>query len=97
MAVLFEKVANGRVYQVRSAGNSRRLYTDGVFHSQYNPNHIITGSVWDLLFLPSQFYAKGALKRVLVLGVGGIGNVWVWFIFAGIPLTIYLTTIWYRR
>ena len=71
MAVLFEKVANGRVYQVRSAGNSRRLYTDGVFHSQYNPNHIITGSVWDLLFLPSQFYTKGALKRVLVLGVGG--------------------------
>ena len=62
MAVLFEKVANGRVYQVRSAGNSRRLYTDGVFHSQYNPNHIITGSVWDLLFLPSQFYVKGANK-----------------------------------
>lgn len=71
MAVLFEKNHNGRCYQVRSAGNSRRLYTDGVFHSQYNPNHIITGSVWDLLFLPSQFYSAGDLKRVLVLGVGG--------------------------
>lgn len=71
MAVLFEKVSQGRLYQVRSAGNSRRLYTDGVFHSQYNPNHIVTGSVWDLLFLPTQFYPADAIQRVLVMGVGG--------------------------
>lgn len=71
MAILFEKTLQGRCYQVRSAGRSRRLYTDGVFHSQYNPHHAATGSVWDLLFLPTQFYAPGQLKRVLVLGVGG--------------------------
>ena len=71
MAILYEKHHDGRCYQVRSAGQTRRLYTDGVFHSQYNPNHILTGSVWDLLFLPSQFYAPGELRRVLVLGVGG--------------------------
>ena len=71
MAVLFETKKHGRCYQVRSAGQSRRLYTDGVFHSQYNPAHVVTGSVWDLLFLPSQFYQPGSLKRVLVLGVGG--------------------------
>ena len=71
MAILFEQTRNGRCYQVRSAGRTRRLYTDGVFHSQYNPGHGVTGSVWDLLFLPSQFYEPGQLKRVLVLGVGG--------------------------
>lgn len=71
MAILFETKKKGRSYQVRSAGASRRLYTDGVFHSQYNPNHVLTGSVWDLLFLPSQFYGSGNLQRVLVLGVGG--------------------------
>ena len=72
MAVLFEQYHQGRQYQVRSAGRTRRLYTDGVFHSQYNPAHCrVTGSVWDLLFLPSQFYSPQAIRRVLVLGVGG--------------------------
>ncbi|MGB3622520.1 MAG: class I SAM-dependent methyltransferase [Ketobacter sp.] len=71
MAILYEKTVDGLCYQVRSAGNSRRLYTGDVFHSQYNPNHAATGSVWDLLFLPSQFYAPGEIKRVLLLGVGG--------------------------
>lgn len=71
MAVIYEKKKDGRLFQVRSAGHTKRLYTDGVFHSQYNPNHILTGSVWDLLFLPTQFYPSESLKRVLVLGVGG--------------------------
>lgn len=71
MAIEFERKHQGRHYQVRSAGRTRRLYTDGVFHSQYNPGHPVTGSVWDLLFLPSQFYAREAIQRVLVLGVGG--------------------------
>ena len=71
MAVLFHRQQDGHTYEVRSAGQTRRLYTDGVFHSQYNPAHSVTGSVWDLLFLPSRFYAPGELKRVLVLGVGG--------------------------
>lgn len=71
MAIVFDKHHQGRHYQVRSAGRTRRLYTDGVFHSQYNPAHGLTGSVWDLLFLPSQFYQPGEIKRVLILGVGG--------------------------
>ena len=71
MATLFDQLHNGHRYEIRSAGRTRRLYTDGVFHSQYNPAHGVTGSVWDLLFLPSQFYAADAIKRVLVLGVGG--------------------------
>jgi len=55
---------------VRSAGNSRRLYTNGVFHSQYNPKQPVTGNVWDLLMLPAFFHPQ-QVRRVLVLGVGG--------------------------
>jgi spermidine synthase len=71
MAVLWERRVNGTLYQVRSAGRTRRLYTNGVFHSQYNPVRPATGSVWDLLLLSAFFYAPGELRRVLVLGVGG--------------------------
>lgn len=71
MAVLWQKQVGDTRYEVRSAGNSRRLYTDGVFHSQYNRHHPVTGSIWDLLFIPAFFYAPDAIRRVLVLGVGG--------------------------
>lgn len=71
MAVIFSRQHNGHLYEVRSAGKTRRLYTDGVFHSQYHPDHAVTGSVWDLLFLPSLLAEPGVIKRVLVLGVGG--------------------------
>jgi spermidine synthase len=71
VAILWQKTTNGTRYEVRKAGNSIRLFTDGVFHSQYNPTHPITRSVWDLLMLPALFYAPGEIKRVLVLGVGG--------------------------
>jgi len=71
MAVVWQENVGGVDYQVRSAGNTRRLYTDGVFHSQYNATRPVTGSVWDLLFLPAFFHPVGKLKRVLVLGVGG--------------------------
>ena len=71
MAVLFHKEQSGHIYEVRGAGKTRRLYTDGVFHSQYNPDHVVTGSVWDLLFLPGLFFAPEKPLRVLVLGVGG--------------------------
>lgn len=57
-------------YEVRKAGNSLRLYTNGVFHSQYNPNYPIGGTIWDLLVLPALYTAQD-IKRVLVLGVGG--------------------------
>ncbi|MGH1372930.1 MAG: methyltransferase domain-containing protein [Cellvibrionaceae bacterium] len=71
MAIIWQKSVEGTDYQVRSAGNTRRLYTDGVFHSQYNPRRPVTGSVWDLLLLPAFFHSLGHIQRVLVLGVGG--------------------------
>jgi spermidine synthase len=71
MAIIWEKQINGTHYEVRSAGRTRRLYSNGVFHSQYNPNSPITGSVWDLLMLPAFFFPVNEIKHVLVLGVGG--------------------------
>jgi spermidine synthase len=71
MSLVWERRVRDTLYQVRRAGRSLRLYTNGVFHSQYNPVRPVTGSVWDLLLLPAFFYPPGALRRVLVLGVGG--------------------------
>lgn len=71
MAVIWQKRVEGKCYEVRAAGQTRRLYTDGVFHSQYNPKRSLTGNVWDLLSLPSFFLEEGQLQRALVLGVGG--------------------------
>ena len=71
MAVIWQKTVDGKCYEVRSAGETRRLYTDGVFHSQYNPNRMLTGNVWDLLSLPSFFLPPEQLRHALVLGVGG--------------------------
>ena len=71
MGLVWQKHADGVDYQVRRAGRTLRLYTNGVFHSQYNPTRPVTGSVWDLLLLPAFFYPPGELQRILVLGVGG--------------------------
>lgn len=71
MAILWNKTVRNARYEVRTAGMTRRLYTDGVLHTQFNVNNPVTGSVWDLLLLPSFFYPLGALQRILVLGVGG--------------------------
>jgi len=71
MAVIWEKRVGGRLYQVRSAGQTRRLYTDGVFHSQYRPQAAQAGGIWDLLWLPALLAPAGSIQRVLVLGVGG--------------------------
>lgn len=68
--VWFRQEGDNR-YEVRSAGNTRRLYTNGVFHSQYNPLQPVTGNVWDLLLLPAYLLPAGSVCRVLVLGVGG--------------------------
>lgn len=70
MAVIWQKTEGDTRYEVRSAGNSLRLYTNGVFHSQYNPKQPVTGNVWDLLMLPA-FFQPQQIRRVLVLGVGG--------------------------
>ncbi len=71
MAILWQKSIDDTMYQVRNAGKTMRLYTNGILHTEYNPNHILTGSVWDLLLLGSFLVPIGHLKRVLVLGVGG--------------------------
>lgn len=69
MAILWSREVDGVLYEVRTAGQTRRLYTDGVFHSQFNPARPVGGSVWDLLMLPAFFLPS--VRRVLVLGVGG--------------------------
>ncbi len=71
MAVEWSKQAGATYYEVRSAGATRRLYTNKVFHSQYNPNKAVQGGIWDLLALPAFGYPAGSIKRILVLGVGG--------------------------
>ena len=71
MAIIWKKQTRNNHYEVRTAGNSKRLYTNGIFHSQYNSRRLFTGSIWDLLSLPGLFlYGKPDL-RILVLGVGG--------------------------
>ncbi len=71
MALLWQRQYGGNHYQVRTAGRTRRLYTNGVCHTEYNPDRAITRSIWDLLFLPALFRPSGTIRRVLVLGVGG--------------------------
>ena len=71
MAVLWQTRQDGNHYEVRSAGRTRRLYTNGICHSDYNPTHAVTKSIWDCLFLPALFKPAAAIRRVLVLGVGG--------------------------
>ena len=71
MGIVWQKTIDGKQYEVRSAGHTRRLYTDGVFHSQYNPNKTLTSNVWDLISLPSFFLDIEQIRRILVLGVGG--------------------------
>ncbi|MEX1032491.1 MAG: methyltransferase domain-containing protein [Cellvibrionaceae bacterium] len=70
MALVWRKATRGKTYEVRQAGNSLRLYTDGTFHSQYNSKSSLSGGIWDLLVLPALFFPQ-QIKRVLVLGVGG--------------------------
>jgi spermidine synthase len=69
MAVVFSKQADGNRYEIRTAGSSVRLYTNGVLHTQYHPRRRVTGGVWDLLALPAVALPK--VQRVLLLGVGG--------------------------
>ena len=71
MAIIWESTEGDDHYQVRSAGGSVRLYKNKVFHSQWNENRPLSGGVWDLLFIPSLFLQDSAVKRVLLLGVGG--------------------------
>jgi predicted membrane-bound spermidine synthase len=72
LVVLFDKVIDGTRYRVNQAGRSRRLYTDGAFHSQYNPGQVFAGGVWDALAWPA-LLAPAPPRSAIVLGVGGGG------------------------
>lgn len=71
MAVIWQKNIEGIRYQVRKAGKTLRLYTNGVCHSEFNPDRVVTGSIWDLLIIPAYFHSPADIKDVLMLGVGG--------------------------
>ena len=71
MAILWQKTYQGSNYEVRSAGRTRRLYTDSEVHCQYHPERTLAGGIWDLLWLPTYFESTRHFERVLVLGVGG--------------------------
>jgi len=71
MGILWESHQNGTYYSVRSAGGSVRLYSNGVFHSQWNPKRPFAGAVWDCLTLPALYQHPDKVKRVLLLGLGG--------------------------
>ena len=68
MALIWELYENDVHYEVRSAGSSLRLYTNGAFHSQHSEKHLFTGAIWDLLSIPACFTST---RSVLMLGVGG--------------------------
>ena len=72
MALVWSHVdqTNNVRYEVRSAGATLRLYTNGAFHSQFNPNHLFTKGVWDSLSIAALF-ARQTPDRLLMLGVGG--------------------------
>lgn len=87
MPLLFKKVIRGNEYKVVRAGRSTRLYTNGLFHSQFNDRTIISGAVWDLLLLPA-FMLPQKPQSVLVLGVGGGAVIRMLdYFFAGLAVT----------
>ena len=68
MAIIWQHDEAGIHYEVRSAGSSLRLYTNGAFHSQHSEKHLFTGAIWDLLSIPACF---ATTRSALMLGVGG--------------------------
>lgn len=71
MAVIWQAGCHGVEYEVRRHGRTLRLYANGVQHSEFHPRRLVTGSVWDLLWLPALLTEPQRLRRVLVLGLGG--------------------------
>lgn len=71
VAIIWQYNDGLTLYEVRSAGSSLRLYTNGAFHTQYSPIHLLTGGVWDLLSIPALFTERQQSPSVIMLGVGG--------------------------
>ncbi|MGB0334247.1 MAG: spermidine synthase [Opitutales bacterium] len=70
MATIWEQNIEGKLYEVRTAGASVRLYRNGVNHSQWNPNRPLAGSIWDLITLPTLHRPARTIDDVLILGFG---------------------------
>jgi len=83
MTIIYQQTTKGVSYEIRTAGQSRRLYTNGAFHTQFHPHRTFTYGIWDLLTIPA-LYVPSQLDRVqrgrksrtdtnsaLILGVGG--------------------------
>lgn len=70
MAILWQQTIEGNDYEVRTAGASIRLYRNGVNHSQWNSKRPLSGSIWDLIALPTLHRPEDSLKDVLILGFG---------------------------
>ncbi len=71
MTVVWSADHNGVRYEVHRKGKKLELYANGVQHSEFHPKRLLTGSVWDLLWLPALLHAPERYRRVLVLGLGG--------------------------
>lgn len=72
MAVVWRRTIEGRTFEVRSAGRTRRLLVDRVLHTAWNPAAPLTGAVWDPLALAALLAeAPGRTRTVLLLGLGG--------------------------
>ncbi|MZR61466.1 hypothetical protein [Alcanivorax sp. DP30] len=71
MAVVWSADREGVRYEVHRKGKKLELYANGVQHSEFHPKRLLTGSVWDLLWLPALLHAPDRYQRVLVLGLGG--------------------------
>lgn len=71
MSTLWQLECGGTHYSVRSSGASIRLYTNRVFHSQWNPKAPFSGGIWDCLSLPVLYRQPQQIRRALLLGVGG--------------------------
>lgn len=72
MALVWFLNQDGQRYEVRSAGKTLRLYSNGVFHSQYHPNRPLLGGVWDLLYLAGFICpVDRPIKNIALLGLGG--------------------------
>jgi len=68
---IWRQERDGVLYQLRRRGRTLSLIANGVQHSEFHPDRWVTGSVWDLLWLPALFHEPEHYRRILVLGLGG--------------------------
>jgi spermidine synthase len=66
VALIWETEQDEVRYEVRRAGQTLRLFANGVQHSEFHPKRLLTGSVWDLLWLPALLHEPARFRRVLM-------------------------------